>query len=113
MWCPGQSTSVSLFLSRLKKDRQGSGKSHTVSCLLECSLIKDNRIGNLPEPLAGVVFESFHLLLFRILLLNQHLVRFHFDEDNGDRPCEAAYLAIPRLDGGRSCTVPEVTVLVS
>ncbi|KAJ7729059.1 hypothetical protein DFH07DRAFT_969607 [Mycena maculata] len=35
---------------------QGSGKSHSVSCLLECALIPDSRIGQLPEPLSALVF---------------------------------------------------------
>lgn len=70
---------------------QGSGKSHTVSCILESSLIGHRQIGTLPAPLGAVVF--------------------HFDEENGDRPCEAAYLS--QLDGGKGRGVGEVVVLVS
>ena len=42
-------------LLSLKMSWQGSGKSHTVSCLLESSLIQDKRIGTQPESLAAVV----------------------------------------------------------
>lgn len=35
---------------------QGSGKSHTVSCILENALLQDERIGNLPQPLAALVY---------------------------------------------------------
>ena len=35
---------------------QGSGKSHTLSCMLENSLIS-SRLGELPRPLAGIVFH--------------------------------------------------------
>ena len=35
---------------------QGSGKSHTVSCMLENCLIPNSRLGMLPNPLAGLVF---------------------------------------------------------
>lgn len=54
---------------------QGSGKSHTLSCLLENCLIP-SAAGVLPKPLTGVVF--------------------HFDtfsSDTGGSPCEAAYLS--------------------
>lgn len=54
---------------------QGSGKSHTLSCLLENCLIP-SRLGKLPRPLTGIVF--------------------HYDtfiSDSGGLPCEAAYLA--------------------
>jgi hypothetical protein len=34
---------------------QGSGKSHTVSCILESSLMSSSRIGALPAPLGTVV----------------------------------------------------------
>ncbi|KAJ6577807.1 hypothetical protein B0H19DRAFT_1062386 [Mycena capillaripes] len=37
---------------------QGGGKSHTVSCLLECALIPDSRVGQLPEPLSALVRGS-------------------------------------------------------
>ncbi|KAL2871436.1 uncharacterized protein BJX67DRAFT_389062 [Aspergillus lucknowensis] len=58
---------------------QGSGKSHTLSCILEGCLIP-SRAGELYRPLTAVVF--------------------HYDTfvgDNGGSPCEAAFLAT----GGR------------
>ncbi|KAH9893776.1 hypothetical protein F4778DRAFT_748452 [Xylariomycetidae sp. FL2044] len=54
---------------------QGSGKSHTLSCLLENCLIS-SKLGPLPRPLTGLVF--------------------HYDtfiSDTGGMPCEAAYLS--------------------
>lgn len=65
---------------------QGSGKSHTLSCMLEVAL-KPSRLGKLPCPLAGMVF--------------------HYDKFTGfsaSQICEAAYLC--------STGIP-VTVLVS
>ena len=53
---------------------QGSGKSHTLSCMLEAALIP-SRLGKLPRPLAGMVF--------------------HYDKFSGfssSQVCEAAYL---------------------
>ena len=53
---------------------QGSGKSHTLSCMLEAAL-KPSRLGKLPSPLAGMVF--------------------HYDKFTGisaSQICEAAYL---------------------
>ncbi|QGA21583.1 hypothetical protein EYB26_009294 [Talaromyces marneffei] len=54
---------------------QGSGKSHTLSCVLESCLLSSNA-GRLSNPLTAVVF--------------------HYDTficDNGGSPCEAAFLA--------------------
>ncbi|CAG8106252.1 unnamed protein product, partial [Penicillium salamii] len=54
---------------------QGSGKSHTLSCILEDCLIP-SKAGRLQSPLTAVVF--------------------HYDTficDNGGSPCEAAFLA--------------------
>ncbi|KAI1812198.1 hypothetical protein GGS20DRAFT_41318 [Poronia punctata] len=54
---------------------QGSGKSHTLSCLLENCLIQSDVLGCLPRPLTGIVF--------------------HYDDHASDSrvaPCEAAYL---------------------
>lgn len=54
---------------------QGSGKSHTLSCLLENCLIPSDA-NKLPRPLTGLVF--------------------HYDafiSDHGGSPCEAAFLA--------------------
>lgn len=65
---------------------QGSGKSHTLSCMLEASLM-ESRLGKLPRPLTGIVF--------------------HWDKHTAvarHQPCEAAYLC--------SSEIP-VTVLVS
>ncbi|KAG8782690.1 hypothetical protein FRC19_007403 [Serendipita sp. 401] len=70
---------------------QGSGKSHTVSCIMESSLIVDRRIGTLPAPLSTIVF--------------------HYDEENGGRSCEAAFLSELKAGGGKG--VKEVVVLVS
>ena len=53
---------------------QGSGKSHTLACMLEAALIP-SRLGKLPRPLAGMVF--------------------HYDKFSGftsSQVCEAAYL---------------------
>lgn len=53
---------------------QGSGKSHTLSCMLESALIPSS-LGKLPRPLAGIVF--------------------HYDKFSGfasSQICEAAYL---------------------
>lgn len=66
---------------------QGSGKSHSLSCMLENCLLTDDRIlpqiGLNPHPLAGLVF--------------------HYDRCQGSGVCEAAYL----------CTKIPTTVLVS
>lgn len=55
---------------------QGSGKSHTLSCLLEACLIQDNPTAKLSHPMTGMVF--------------------HFDSftsGSATQICEAAYLA--------------------
>ncbi|KAJ7077010.1 hypothetical protein B0H15DRAFT_862818 [Mycena belliarum] len=70
---------------------QGSGKSHTVSCLLECALISDTRIGSLPEPLSALVF--------------------HFDTQDTGRPCEAAFLSLANRSS--DAAVAHVTILCS
>ncbi|KAN0074166.1 hypothetical protein V8E54_008103 [Elaphomyces granulatus] len=54
---------------------QGSGKSHTLSCLLENAIISGSKAGNLANPLAAIVF--------------------HYDKFTGylsSQLCEAAYL---------------------
>lgn len=48
---------------------QGSGKSHTLTCMLEASL-KESQLGKLPRPLTGLLFHWDRLI----------------------EPCEAAYL---------------------
>jgi hypothetical protein len=62
---------------------QGSGKSHTLSCMLENCLLKDANIGKNPRPLAGLVL--------------------HNDGSHGSGVCEAAHL----------CSKVKTTVLVS
>ena len=54
---------------------QGTGKSHTLSCILEDALLQDTGLGRLPNKLAGMVF--------------------HYDKFTGlssSQKCEAAYL---------------------
>ncbi|KAI0532639.1 hypothetical protein GGR58DRAFT_522633 [Xylaria digitata] len=54
---------------------QGSGKSHTLSCILENCLLQSDTLGCLPHPLTGIIF--------------------HYDDyasDTSVNPCEAAYL---------------------
>lgn len=54
---------------------QGSGKSHTLSCLLE-NCLSHSDAGQLPKPVTGIVF--------------------HYDtfiSDDGGSPCEAAFLS--------------------
>ncbi|KAJ7875723.1 hypothetical protein B0H14DRAFT_3547050, partial [Mycena olivaceomarginata] len=68
---------------------QGSGKSHTVSCFLECALIADPRVGQLPEPLSALVYV-----------------------DTG-RACEAAFLSSPATHHLNHAVLPQVTVLCS
>lgn len=66
---------------------QGAGKSHTLSCLLESSLVAENDAGKLPNPLSGMVL--------------------HYDNHTSSvstQLCEAAYLC--------SSGIP-VTILVS
>ncbi|KAJ7791541.1 hypothetical protein B0H14DRAFT_2395547 [Mycena olivaceomarginata] len=72
---------------------QGSGKSHTVSCFLECALIADPRVGQLPEPLSALVF--------------------HFDTQDTGRACEAAFLSSPATHHLNHAVLSQVTVLCS
>jgi hypothetical protein len=62
---------------------QGSGKSYTLSCMLEGCLLQDDRIGILPQPLTGIVFNY---------------------DSQAAAACEAAYLCSAGI---------KVTVLVS
>jgi hypothetical protein len=62
---------------------QGSGKSHTLSCMLENCILDDAQIGKNPHPLAGLVL--------------------HYDGSRSSGVCEAAYL----------CSKVKTTVLVS
>ncbi|PFH52524.1 hypothetical protein AMATHDRAFT_1931 [Amanita thiersii Skay4041] len=70
---------------------QGSGKSHTVSVMLENMLVSNcKQIGTLVMPLAGLVL--------------------HYGEGGPDaRPSEAAYVGIPKLKG---ISVPRVRIYV-
>ena len=54
---------------------QGSGKSHTLSCMLENCLV-NSTAGVLPRPLTGIVFHYDN-----------------FVSDTGGSPCEAAFLS--------------------
>lgn len=47
------STPSSAFICGL----QGSGKSHTLACMLECFLLDDSLLKPSPKPLAGLVFH--------------------------------------------------------
>ncbi|KAI5920282.1 hypothetical protein F4810DRAFT_683364 [Camillea tinctor] len=72
------STPTSFFIC----GSQGSGKSHTLSCILENCLIPSESLGRLPNPLSGIVF--------------------HYDAYSSaaaSSPCEAAYLSSdPRVN---------------
>lgn len=61
---------------------QGSGKSHTLSCLLENNLLPDPEIGTLKTPLTGLVFHYDKFANF-----------------GSGQVCEAAYLC-SALNGG-------------
>lgn len=71
---------------------QGSGKSHTVSVLLENMFIPDcTHIGSLKKPLSGLVL--------------------HFGEGGpSSRPCEASWVSAPSFRGVKT---PPVRVFVS
>ncbi|KAI9818281.1 MAG: hypothetical protein M1826_001426 [Phylliscum demangeonii] len=88
---PGSGDSTRLETERLRDPRiflnvntpwsaficgsQGSGKSHTLSCMLENCLLPSGKLGRLPKPLTGLVF--------------------HYDPFNTynlGQICEAAYL---------------------
>ncbi|RYP09960.1 hypothetical protein DL765_008274 [Monosporascus sp. GIB2] len=66
---------------------QGAGKSHTLCCLLENSLVANNNAGALPHPLAGMVMHYDN-----------------YSNHNTTQVCEVAYLC--------SSDIP-VTILVS
>ena len=91
---------------------QGSGKSHTLSCILEASLIVDSRIGRLPQPLAALVY-AFKLVIIFPCSKND---RFHFDDQDFNRPAEAAFLSCPAFENASQDhrdRLPKVTVLCS
>lgn len=68
-------TNVSAPWSAFICGSQGSGKSHTLSCLLENSLIQSSPVGKLSSPLAGLVVHYDNFTAFSSTQL-----------------CEAAYL---------------------
>ncbi|KAF3165730.1 hypothetical protein TWF751_008997 [Orbilia oligospora] len=74
---------------------QGSGKSHSLTAMLESCLIRDRSIGRLQKPLSGLVF---------------HYSPYHSNVES--EPCEAAHLASMR-DTSKNSLAPQVTVLVS
>ena len=91
---------------------QGSGKSHTLSCILEASLVVDARIGQLPQPLAALVYVSDPA----IILPCSSDDRFHFDEQDCNRPAEAAFLSSPASENASQEDrdhLPKITVLCS
>ncbi|KAL2060864.1 hypothetical protein VTL71DRAFT_8916 [Oculimacula yallundae] len=73
---------------------QGSGKSHTLSCLLE-NCLSSSEAAKLPKPLAGLVF--------------------HYDtfiSDYGGSPCEAAFLASdPRIKVRVLCSPTNISTI--
>lgn len=73
---------------------QGSGKSHTLSCLLENCLLPSNA-NELPRPLTGIVF--------------------HYDTfiaENAGSPCEAAFLSTePQLKVRVLCAPTNVATI--
>jgi hypothetical protein len=76
---------------------QGSGKSHTVSCILENVLIPSDSLGRLDSPLSALVFSYGH-----------------FNGDgSGFSISEAAFLAVPNPTMRSHSTVKMVHVLVS
>ncbi|KAI5815382.1 hypothetical protein BZA77DRAFT_265894 [Pyronema omphalodes] len=57
---------------------QGSGKSHSLSCLLESCLLPTRTLGVLNRPLSAMVFHFSA-----------------YTSEHAFRPCEAAFLAVP------------------
>ncbi|KAF3009245.1 hypothetical protein E8E14_009609 [Neopestalotiopsis sp. 37M] len=74
---------------------QGSGKSHTLSSILENCLIPSSKLGSLPRPLTGIVF--------------------HYDtffSDLSGTPCEAAHLSSdPRVQVRVLCAPTNVRAM--
>ncbi|KAI1537805.1 ATPase [Pyrenophora tritici-repentis] len=76
---------------------QGSGKSHTTSCILENSLVSSKHLGKLENPLSALVFSYGH-----------------FNGDGvGFSISEAAFLASPEAGVPGAANVKKVHVLVS
>ena len=76
---------------------QGSGKSHTTSCIMENALISSKNLGKLANPLSALVFSYGHFS----------------GDGSGYSISEAAFLAAPhpKLPGGAH--IKKVNVLVS
>jgi hypothetical protein len=112
--CGVQVSLVRAWRTDVADDRpdQGSGKSHTLSCILEASLVVDSRIGQLPQPLAALVYASEPEIIFPCSSDD----RFHFDEQDCNRPAEAAFLSCPASENASQehrDRLPKVTVLCS
>jgi hypothetical protein len=73
---------------------QGSGKSHTLSCLLE-NCLSGSDAGRLPKPVTGIIF--------------------HYDafiSDSGGSPCEAAFLSSdPQIKVRVLCSPSNIRVI--
>jgi hypothetical protein len=76
---------------------QGSGKSHTTSCILENSLIPSKGLGHLESSLSALVFSYGHFS----------------GDGSGFSISEAAYLAAPSRDFPHGPRVKKVNVLVA
>lgn len=74
-WDPRIFQNISAPSSTFICGSQGSGKSHTLSCMLENCLIP-SELGKLPEPLTGLLFHYDN-----------------FTSDMSGSACEAAYLS--------------------
>ncbi|KAI0804907.1 hypothetical protein GGR55DRAFT_306934 [Xylaria sp. FL0064] len=76
---------------------QGSGKSHSLSCVLENCLIQSRVLGDLPHPLMGIVF--------------------HYDDYASDThvtPCKTAYLGSdPNINVRVLCSPSNLKVIKS
>ncbi|KAF8244386.1 hypothetical protein K440DRAFT_609685 [Wilcoxina mikolae CBS 423.85] len=75
---------------------QGSGKSHTTSCILENHLLKSSILGHIEHPCSAMVFHYGH-----------------YTSRETFRPCEAAFLALRGQQFPDQPAVATVTVLVS
>ncbi|KAF8539146.1 hypothetical protein BDD12DRAFT_839363 [Trichophaea hybrida] len=75
---------------------QGSGKSHTTSCILENHLLKSPILGHIEHPCSAMVFHYGH-----------------YTSRETFRPCEAAFLSLRGQQFPNQPAVSTVTVLVS
>jgi hypothetical protein len=109
-------TNISAPWSTFICGSQGSGKSHTLSCLLENSLIASSPVGALSSPLAGLVmhydkftaFSSTQLCEAAYLSSSGIPVRILVSPTNLVA-MKAAYLSIPGLEN--SCSLITVEPL--